>query len=205
MNKNILVTGGYGFIGSALHGGLRYPGDVCNAGELFSACRNVEGIVHLAAVSDKRRFEDDPYRGVQVNLIGLCNVLEAALRYDLWVLFISTYQNTERHLYGLSKLMGEEICVAYQKLGVRIRILRLPIVYGPGSRPDKVVTKIMNELRAGKEPKITTDEKFYFAYVKDVAKIIEGKIPVSKDIGRQHTLPELKETIKKCLVELDHG
>jgi nucleoside-diphosphate-sugar epimerase len=102
----------------------------------------------------------------------------------------------------LTKLAGEELCRAYSEKGVRVKILRLPIVYGPGDKQDKVVTKIINELRSGMKPKINTNQKFYFAYVEDVAKIIESEVEVLQGkFGKKYSLHELAAGIKKCLKE----
>lgn len=201
--KLFLLTGGSGFIGRNINGGIRFGGDIRDYGELLRIADCLDGIVHLAAVSDKRMFDEDPRRGVSVNLYGLCNILEIALRFNLWVIFVSTFQVTERHLYGLSKLMGEELCRLYQKQGVRIRIIRLPIVFGKGSKPGKAVTNIIESLKKGKEPKIETDKKFYFAYVKDIAKMLEKEAKdMRKNLGQKLTLTEYKNGIQRYIKEL---
>ena len=201
MTNSILITGPKGFIGQRLKG-RPFTGRIENYKSLFNQSKSVRGIVHLAAVSYGRACSAEPKKCIQSNLIGLCNVLETALKKKIWVLFISTYAVKEPHLYGLTKLCGEELCRLYQTKGVKVRILRLPIVYGPNDRPDKVVTKIINQLKQGLEPQIKTDEKIHFAYVDDVAKLIENEVAViSGGRGKKYSLHDLVNGIKKCLKE----
>jgi nucleoside-diphosphate-sugar epimerase len=200
MRKNILITGKDGFIGSRVKGGKAFRGRLENYKDVLREAEDVSGIIHLAAKSNARLCEADPIGCFGSNVLGVYNVLMAALEKKIWVLFISSYQVREKNLYGLSKLMGEELCRIFQDKGVRVKILRLPIVYGPGDRTDKVVTKIIGELRRGIQPKISTDKKFYFIYVDDVAKIIENEVDVIEGkFGRQFSLHELVDSIRKCL------
>jgi nucleoside-diphosphate-sugar epimerase len=200
MKDNILVTGKHGFIGRAIKNGKPFEGGVLDYVALWKQTIDIEGIVHLAAKSNKRICEDEPRQCVNVNLMGLCNILDIALSRKIWVLFISTFQVKEKNLYGLSKLVGEELCRLYQKKGLKIKIIRLPIVYGPGDRTDKVVTKMINELKLGKKTKIETKDKFCFTYIKDVAKIIESEVSVLQNgFGEKYSLYQLRDGIKECL------
>jgi len=200
MNKHILITGKNGFIGSKIEGGRPFIGRLEDYRDLELAAKGAIGIVHLAAKSNRKSFEDAPIAGITSNVIGTYNVLMTAMKRKIWVLFISTYQVRTKNLYGLSKLMGEELCRSFQKKGVKVSILRLPIVYGPKDRSHKVVTKIIKELQSGKEPIIDTDAKFYFAYVDDVAKIIEDEVNILEGgYGRSYSLRSLVDGIRKCL------
>jgi len=201
MKKDILITGAKGFIGKRIKGGKIFTGRLEIFGDLLVATSYTKGIVHLAAQSYNGSCEADILKTVMANIFGVYNVLYAALERKIWVLFISTYQVRRKNIYGLSKLMGEELCRVFQKKGVRVKILRLPIVYGPGDRSDKVVTKIIRELKAGQVPKIDTDEKFHFAYVDDIAKVIEKEVSVmcGNKYGRFVSLHDLVDGIKKCL------
>ncbi|MFA6106347.1 MAG: NAD(P)-dependent oxidoreductase [Patescibacteria group bacterium] len=202
MKNNILITGGGGFIGSRLTGGKIFKGKIENYRAIEKQLKGAKGIVHLAAVSHHRTCSADPKKCVQTNLLGLINILEAALKKKVWVLFISTYAVKEPNLYGLTKLLGEELCRLYQAKGLKIRILRLPIVYGPNDRPDKVVTKILNQIKNGITPRINTDEKFHFTIVDDAARMIEQEVAViSGGRGKKYSLHDLTSGIKKCLKE----
>ncbi|GEM_PF-7118440 len=201
MKNNFLITGAAGFIGSRLKG-KSFKGNIENYQALLKQARGVKGIVHLAALSHSRACAAEPKTCIATNLVGLCNVLEVALKKKIWVLFISTYAVKEPSLYGLTKLMGEELCRLYQAKGLRVAVIRLPIVYGPNDRPDKVVTKIINQIKHGVTPKIKTDEKLHFALVDDAAKMIENQVSViSGGRGKKYSLHDLASGIKKCLEE----
>ena len=202
MNTDILVTGANGFIGSHLAIGKPFMGRVENLEQIEAQIKGMKGIVHLAAKSDWRAVEGEPLQALLANLVGLVNVLDCALMNNVWVLFISTFQVRDRTVYGLSKLMGEELCRLYQKMGLHIKILRLPVVYGPGSRDAKIVARFIKELQSGENPKIKTDDKFYFAYVDDVAKMIENEVELMNfRPGKKIKLTTLAKGIKKCLSE----
>ena len=196
-----LVTGYKGFIGKRLSG-KPYIHRLEDYASLFNATEDVTGIIHLASKSNKRSCEADPKECIKSNLLGLCNVLEVALRRKIWVLFISTYQVSEQHLYGLTKLLGEELCRVYQNKGLNVRIARLPIVYGPNDKSDKVVSKFITQLKSGIEPKIDNDKHFNFVYVDDVIKLIEHEVDVlNNQIGKPYTLLNLVDGIREVLRE----
>jgi len=200
MKDNILITGKSGFIGSKIKGGKAYAGRVEDYAHVLQQANDCVGIVHLAAKSNDRLCKEDPQGCITTNLIGTCNVLKVALDKGIWVLFISSFQFKDKSLYGMSKLVGEELCRTYQEKGVNVRIIRLPIVYGPEDKPDKIVTKLINELKAGYKPKIDTDKKFHFAYVTDVAKVIEYEVDLlTEEFGKRHTLYELVDGINLML------
>jgi len=199
MRKDVLITGKNGFIGKRIKGGRAFKGRISRLNILAQA-DGIKGIVHLAALSNKRSCDNDPGKCIDSNLRVLCDILEAALFKGMWVLFISTYQIKERNLYGLSKLFGEELCRLYQNKGLGVSILRLPIVYGPNDKSDKVVTKFINILKEGNAPKINTKENFYFTYIDDIVKRIESEVDFSSGrLGKKHSLIDLTEGIQRCL------
>ncbi|MDP8265820.1 MAG: SDR family oxidoreductase [Candidatus Aceula meridiana] len=200
MNKHILVTGSRGFIGRRIEGGKPFKGDVSDYTSLYMQTENVTGIVHLAAKGNEIDCQLYLKKTIEANLLGVLNVLEIALERKLWVLFISTYQIRKETFYGLSKLMGEELCRLYEKKGVNVAILRLPIVYGENDKQYKVVTKFINQLKNGIEPTIMDLNMFQFLYVDDAAKIIEREANVLDcKFGNMHSLCDLRDGIKKCL------
>lgn len=200
---NVLITGHQGFIGRRIKGGQVFAGQIQNFTDVHKQTEEIEGIIHLAAKSSRSRCDKDPRQCIMTNLIGLSNILEVALERNIWVLFISTYQIKECHLYGLSKLMGEELCRLYKKRGVNVKIIRLPVVYGPGDRLDKMVAKFIEQCRRGEEPEINTDEKFHFLYVDDVARMIESEVDIIYNgFGQKYSLRELRDGIMECLKEI---
>lgn len=200
MDKSILITGHRGFIGRRING-RPFEGDICSSKDVRDSIKGIKGIVHLAAVSNSKDCEENPYKCIHSNIFGTYNILNTIKDKKIWLLFISTFRINKPNLYGLTKLIGEELCRLFiNKYRIRIKILRLPMVYGPDDKPYKTVTKIINQLKAGKKVKIDTDEKFDFTYVDDVAKMIQREINVIKlGTGKKITLTKLEEGIRKCL------
>ncbi|WP_306052622.1 NAD-dependent epimerase/dehydratase family protein [Natronococcus wangiae] len=100
-NQRVLVTGGAGFIGSNLAAELAERNDVvalddCYLGTPENLPENVEfveasvleedlptdvdAVFHLAALSSYAMHEEEPRRGVRVNVEGFVNVVEQARR-----------------------------------------------------------------------------------------------------------------------------
>ena len=80
--------------------------------------------------------------------------------------------------------------------------MRLPIVYGPNDKNYKVVTRIINKLKAGERPKVETGKKFRFVYVDDIARLIESEVDVMKgNVGKPYFIRDLISGIRQCLKE----
>lgn len=131
----ILITGGRGYVGSAIAKNLKqqyqdkkiiissqkaqseqcWEGsdflyahyDCFNQEALRALCQNVEAIIHLAAI-DETKTEQDPNLALQVNTLGTLNLLEAAkLTGVKRFIYFST-----AHVYGtpLSGILSESSC-----------------------------------------------------------------------------------------------
>lgn len=173
----ILITGGAGFIGSHLglyllqqkhqvlfldnlrfgylenlssNNGLKpyfVKMDVRDP-KIGKILRGVDVIFHLAGISSLPECQSDPGEAYQVNVAGTVNILEAARRYNVSRVILSSssaiYENETSFptpenpnpdptlMYSLSKKHAEEVCHSFQKLyGMDIVILRFFNVYGP--------------------------------------------------------------------------
>ena len=187
-NQRILITGASGLVGTALTAALsgrgddvvpldlRAPGqargDVCDLDGLRQVMADVDGVVHLAAVSRIQWAERDPEACRRTNVEGVRNVLAAAAEAPdaPWVVFASSrevYGQAETlpvtetaalrpvNVYGRSKVAGEALIDQARREGLRACILRLSNVYGAvADHADRVVPAFVRAALLGQALRI---------------------------------------------------
>jgi UDP-glucose 4-epimerase len=218
--RTILVTGGAGFIGSHVCDAFVAAGHrVLALDDLSSGKRDnlpteaelhvldirdpaaaelvrtggIDVLVHHAAQMDVRRSTEDPAFDASVNILGLLNLLEAAVTGNVkQVIFASTggaiygeqdvFPADESHPlrpvspYGVSKLAGERYLYYYHvQHGLDVTCLRYANVYGERQNPHGeagVVAIFLTRLLAGKTCTINGDglQTRDYVHVSDVAR-----------------------------------
>ncbi len=158
----ILVTGGVGFIGTALikkllkeghqvisiddysiglknnhiEGCEYFDGKVEHIEKYSKLNRNFDLVYHLAALSRIQPSFNNPDETFRVNTIGTQKVLEWARYKNTKVVYAgssSRWHNPYQSPYAACKHIGEEACKMYKKTyGMDIEIVRFYNVYGPG-------------------------------------------------------------------------
>ena len=159
MKKNVLITGGSGFIGSYVVDALvknKYKvtildlnqpkrkdvkfiqGSILDKSIIRSALKNINIIFHLAAVSDITKVKEIPVKTIKTNILGTTFLLEGArnANIDRFVFASSIYSyGAAGNLYTTSKTASELIIKNYKLIyGQKFTILRYATAYGPRNR-----------------------------------------------------------------------
>lgn len=120
----------------------RYPfiryfiGDVRDRDRLDMALRDVDYVVHAAALKQVTTAEYNPFECIRTNVFGAENIVYAALRRNVKkVIALSTDKAANPvNLYGASKLASDKIFVAANNLsgadGTKFSVVRYGNVFG---------------------------------------------------------------------------
>lgn len=204
----VAVTGADGFLGKAVCPLLEEAGhevlrvsrrqgfDIRDAASL-ETLPLFDVVVHLAALSYVPDSYEQPAAFFETNVTGTLNVLEAARKREARVIYISSYVYghpeylpiDEKHPaaafnpYAQTKLMGEELCTAWQRdFGLASIILRPFNIYGPGQPAHFLLPKIILQHLAGGEVSVfDTRPRRDYVHVQDVAVAIKHAVNVAVD------------------------
>src|SRR4030043_925509 len=203
-------------------------GDICQTDILDSAMKEVDYVIHLAALW-LLQCHEYPRAAFDVNIRGTFNVLEACVNNKIKKMIYSSSASvygdaveipmTEDHpfnnktFYGATKIAGEQMCRAfYHRYGLHYVGLRYMNVYGP--RQDyrgayiAVIMKILDRLDKGLPPIVYGDgsQAYDFIYVSDCAKanlcaLKADTVDSFYNVGRgiQTTIKELTEVILEII------
>lgn len=167
-------------------------GDILDAAAVEKVVRGADGVFHLAA-SWLLQCVDEPRAGLQSNIVGTFNVMEACRLAKVPRLVFSSsasvYGNAlheqmsedhplnNRTFYGATKVAGEQLLRSYNEVnGLNYVALRYFNIYGP--RQDysgayvSVIMKVLDRLDAGERPVVFGDgsQAYDFIYVGDIAR-----------------------------------
>ena len=164
VRKNILITGGVGFIGTNLAEKLVKDGhnvisiddysfgvkenelanvkyiedDLLNISKIDE---NIDICYHLAAMARVQPSFEDPVDYFRVNVNGTMNVMEWAKEKNVKVVYAgssSKHFSPEDSPYAMYKYLGEQICKLYKKsYNLKVEIARFYNVYGPRENRDE--------------------------------------------------------------------
>lgn len=179
MAKNILITGGTGFVGSNFINLYRNQYNFINLGrgeniscknvfwdlrsELdYKTDKNIDAVIHCASIVGNSRYPKSEY--IDINLRSTLELLEYCVKNNIKkFIYISTGgvygYNKEKvkedaicnpiDIYGMSKYFSEKLCDLY-KDKLTIVILRLFFPYGNG-QAGRLLTNLTNSIVNNKE------------------------------------------------------
>ena len=142
-------------------------GDLREPASVAEACRDVDAVVHLAALAGVRPSIERPAEYWDVNLVGTQRLLDAlADRPEVPFVFgssSSVYGGNDKvpfheddevlqpySPYAATKRAGELLCATEQRLtGRKVSCLRFFTVYGPRQRPEMAIHKFTRMIHGG--------------------------------------------------------
>lgn len=181
MKKNILITGGNGYVGAKLKLALEkeghnvesfdLPKNILNMEELEKAIERMDIVFHLAALAELNYTDAHPQETFEVNIIGTNNVAKVCAEKGAVLNFVSTacsYGNplevpsiedslvNPSDTYAMSKMAGEYIVKLWGlSEGLKYNILKWGTIYGQSTnkdmRGDMCIQKFM-EAAVKKQP-----------------------------------------------------
>ena len=229
--KRVLVTGSSGFVGRNLVEELkRHNVEVVTLTDLkakrvdirdwkkIKEIRNIDIVYHLAAITSVPASFENPRETYEVNVLGTLNILELCRLCNVWkIVFASSYVYgqpqympiDENHPlqptnpYARSKVLGEELCRAYNTdFGLKCIILRPFNIYGVGQNKNFLIPSIIAQLRYGKIELKDPEPKRDFIYISDVieAYIKAGEFKGNFEVfnigyGKSYSVNEITEKI----------
>ena len=171
-NKNILITGGSGFLGSHVADRLSEEGfnvtildtkpsiyvsgkqkmivaDMLDKTKIEKVVKNHDVVFHFAALSDIRQASEDPIKSLSINVMGTIYLLEACRKAKIQHLIFSSsvYVSSEKgSFYRISKHTCEMLIKEYyKKFGINYTILRYGTLYGNRSKDDNSIHNYLSQ------------------------------------------------------------
>jgi UDP-N-acetylglucosamine 4,6-dehydratase len=97
-----------------------FVGDVRDKDRLKLVSDGADYVFHLAALKHVPVCEENPWETVQTNIIGIQNLIEAAIENEVKkVIYISSDKAVDPfNLYGVTKACGEKLIIAANLLGI---------------------------------------------------------------------------------------
>lgn len=196
--KNILVTGGTGFIGSAIcsmlvskgykvtifdnnsRGSIKninklkkvkfIKGDIRNIQHVQKACQNIDTVIHLAAVNGTKYFYEKPDVVLEVAAKGAINIIDSCIKNKIKNLFLAS----SSEVYHFPKKIPTD-----EKESIKIPDIMNPRFSYAGG---KIFTELMG-INFG---------KFFKKLI-----IFRPHNVYGKNMGNEHVVPELISRMKK--------
>ena len=150
--------------------------DLLNTDAVNRAVKGANVVYNFAGISDLNHAYEEPFKTMEINVLGQTKLLEACRKYDVekFIYASTVYVNSkEGSFYRISKQTSEQLLLEYQKrYGIDFTILRYGSIYGPRSDSTNGLYRIIyNAIKEGKlKYSGNPDSIREYIHVDDVAK-----------------------------------
>ena len=209
----LLITGASGFIGTDLIKELSKQNEILaidiiepqiknsnikflkvdiTKSEELSDIKNIDGIIHLAAVSRVSDAVQNPQKTININILGTLNLLELARKNNCWFILGSTIE-PPNNLYGLTKQFSNNLTKHYaENFNLKTLVLKFSGIFGSGDNPNKLIPKLIREAMNNQEIKINSPEtKFDFIFIEDLIQGIKKAVEFVQSPSENKTYDEI--------------
>jgi len=200
MNKTlkILVTGGSGMVGNQINFGIkpkREELDILDIKSIHNAVKKYKPdvILHLAALTDMIKCEENPKLAYKINVTGTKNIAKICKERNIKFVYMSTCvvfsgkKNTPHtesnkcnpiNVYGKTKLEGEKVV---EKILKDYLIIRTGWLFGGGKNDQKFIRTMYLKMEEGNEIKAINDRYGSPTYIPDLLNEINKLIEKNKN------------------------
>ena len=104
---------------------LRFIGDIRDEARLELATKNVDIIIHAAALKQVDTAEYNPFEYIKTNILGAENIINASIKNEVEkVIALSTDKAVDPiNLYGSTKLSSDKLFIAANNLVGKKKII----------------------------------------------------------------------------------
>lgn len=185
-----------------------FIGDVRDVNRLESAMRDINIVIHAAALKQIPTAEYNPFECIRTNVMGAENIVQAAIRANVkQVIALSTDKAANPiNLYGASKLASDKLFVAGNNMsgsvGTRFSVVRYGNVLGSRGSVIPFFRRLLSE--GARELPITDERmtRFWISLEQGVAFVLSSLAIMQ---GGEIFVPKIPSTDLVTLVSaLDH-
>ena len=128
-----------------------FIGDVRDYGRLLAATKDIENIIHAAALKQVPAAEYNPFEAIKTNIVGAQNIISAALenRTKKVVALSTDKACAPINLYGATKLCSDKLFIAANnikgKKDIKFSVVRYGNVFGSRGRFIQFLKNFINK------------------------------------------------------------